>query len=420
MQTASPSFVRSVRNALTHLCDGAYLQNHPLANLLDDAGSFDVVSRAQSLRRLLLSCIDELKPQGQTDLLPDSARAHAILTYHFVDGMTIDEIAERRGLSQRQAYRELETGVNAVASLLLDRLSKRSGFSPLASWPSASGPPASAPPAGALQAAQAEVARLRSNVHAESLDARDVLQSVCNLLAPLCDRVGVRAVIGPPNPWNPVTADRVLLRQALLSLLTDALHVASPGDLAIEAAARRDSLLITFQSAAASAPSPVERPEIRLSVAHALIEAQGGRLETDHAHGCWRAQLQLPAGELQAILVIDDNQDIIALLRRYLAGHALAVVGASQGEEALRLATELQPRLITLDVMMPSRDGWEILQQLKQSPATRAIPVVICSVLYEPELAQVMGASDYLTKPVSQEDFLKLLRRLLGPIRPLE
>ncbi len=70
------------------------------------------------------------------------------------------------------------------------------------------------------------------------------------------------------------------------------------------------------------------------------------------------------------------------------------------------------------DVMMPNLDGWEVLQQLKAGPATTNIPVIICSVLPARELAQGMGASGYVSKPIRQEDLLQALQRWLGPLPP--
>jgi CheY-like chemotaxis protein len=92
-----------------------------------------------------------------------------------------------------------------------------------------------------------------------------------------------------------------------------------------------------------------------------------------------------------------------------LASHEVAVIAATDSQQALRIASERQPDLITLDVMMPNLDGWEILQQLKTSPSTASIPVVVCSVLDESELAMNLGASGYLTKPVQQPDLLSVL-----------
>jgi len=68
--------------------------------------------------------------------------------------------------------------------------------------------------------------------------------------------------------------------------------------------------------------------------------------------------------------------------------------------------------------MMPNQDGWEILRQINASAETKDIPIIICSVLNEREMALASGASDYLVKPVNQVDLLTVLRRWLGTLRP--
>ena len=73
---------------------------------------------------------------------------------------------------------------------------------------------------------------------------------------------------------------------------------------------------------------------------------------------------------------------------------------------------EARPDLITLDVMMPSMDGWQVLRDLAQNPATQHIPVIVCSVLKEPELAFSLGARAYLKKPVDRLELLATLARL--------
>ena len=160
----------------------------------------------------------------------------------------------------------------------------------------------------------------------------------------------------------------------------------------------------------------IEQTEIGLTVARSLIVAAGGRLEIEPSVGKWRARIFLPLARQATVLAIDDNADIVALFQRYLAGHAVSVVGAKNAEDALRLAVELQPQVIMLDIMIPNQDGWEILQKLKTAPETKHIPVIICSVLHEPQMAQAMGASGYVTKPVGQEKLLETLRRWLMPL----
>ena len=89
---------------------------------------------------------------------------------------------------------------------------------------------------------------------------------------------------------------------------------------------------------------------------------------------------------------------------------------AKIGQQALEIAGRQQPRLIILDVMMPHQDGWEILGALQENPVTATLPVIVCSVLKEAELALALGACDYITKPVSQTQLLTVLQRWLGPL----
>jgi CheY-like chemotaxis protein len=110
--------------------------------------------------------------------------------------------------------------------------------------------------------------------------------------------------------------------------------------------------------------------------------------------------------------VVDDNEAVGQAFRRYLAEYRYQVVGAATGTEALQLARELSPAIITLDVMIPGQDGWEILHALKADPVTRHIPVIICSVLEDPDLAQLLGAAGYLQKPIAQADLLGAVERL--------
>jgi CheY-like chemotaxis protein len=239
----------------------------------------------------------------------------------------------------------------------------------------------------------------------------------------MSERTGIRIELSAPEKWSSVVADRTMLRQALLNLLSHALRVVR-GNIAIAVARANDGWQIDLhESAIAVASAPVkiediEQTEIGLTVARSLIAAAGGRLEIEQGAGKWHALIFLPLARQATVLAIDDNADIVALFQRYLGAHAVSVVGVKSAEDALRLAVELQPQVITLDIMIPNQDGWEILQKLKTTPETKHIPVIICSVLHEPQLAQAMGASGYVTKPVSQERLVETLRRWLVPLSP--
>lgn len=111
------------------------------------------------------------------------------------------------------------------------------------------------------------------------------------------------------------------------------------------------------------------------------------------------------------VLVIDDNAGLIELFRRYLAGEDYQLIPARDGREGVRLAEESIPDVVVLDVMMPCEDGWEILQRLQNQESTGHIPVIVCSVLDDPELAHSLGAAGFLAKPVSRTQLLGSLSR---------
>jgi Amt family ammonium transporter len=92
-----------------------------------------------------------------------------------------------------------------------------------------------------------------------------------------------------------------------------------------------------------------------------------------------------------------------------LAATDWAVHGAVDGAEARQWLAEMRPTIIMLDVMMPREDGWEVLMALKAEATTRDIPIIVCSVLTEPQLATTLGAAAYLPKPVTQEALLQAL-----------
>ena len=111
------------------------------------------------------------------------------------------------------------------------------------------------------------------------------------------------------------------------------------------------------------------------------------------------------------ILAVDDDPAVLDLLSRNLVREGYSVRTASNGRDALRLAQELKPRLITLDVMMPSMDGWSVLTALKADAATRDIPVVMVSIIDDRQLGFALGAADYLTKPVDRARLAEILAR---------
>jgi CheY-like chemotaxis protein len=112
------------------------------------------------------------------------------------------------------------------------------------------------------------------------------------------------------------------------------------------------------------------------------------------------------------VLVVDDDAGTREMLERMLAREHYRVVTAASGDEGLRLAGELLPDVITLDVMMAGMDGWAVLARLKAEPATAAIRVVMLTITDDRSLGFALGAADYLTKPVDRERLADVLARV--------
>jgi CheY-like chemotaxis protein len=127
----------------------------------------------------------------------------------------------------------------------------------------------------------------------------------------------------------------------------------------------------------------------------------------------------LPLSESsRTVLVVDDDGAVRDLLTRFLSKEGFQVATASSGEEGLRLARQLHPRAITLDVMMPGVDGWSVLHTLKADPNTSAIPVIMLTIKDEKNLGYALGASDYLSKPVDRVQLLGILKKYCGGKTP--
>jgi CheY-like chemotaxis protein/anti-sigma regulatory factor (Ser/Thr protein kinase) len=119
-----------------------------------------------------------------------------------------------------------------------------------------------------------------------------------------------------------------------------------------------------------------------------------------------------PSESDKIILAIDDDPDVIYLLRENLTEAGYRVVGATRGEEGLQQARALRPLAITLDILMPHKDGWQLLHELKTDATTRDIPIIVLSIVDNKALGYQLGAFDYLLKPFDREAILAALTRI--------
>ena len=121
------------------------------------------------------------------------------------------------------------------------------------------------------------------------------------------------------------------------------------------------------------------------------------------AHPGAQAADAADAGEDPLVLVVDDDPTVRELMSRHLEREGFAVVTAESGKEGLRLARELRPDAMTLDIMMPDLDGWTVLAAIKGDPSLASIPVVLMTIVDEKNRGYALGAADYLMKPVDRE-----------------
>ena len=147
---------------------------------------------------------------------------------------------------------------------------------------------------------------------------------------------------------------------------------------------------------------PVDEAASTVSVLDATVLASDDRVAAEGAD---------VRADADCVLVIDDDPVQRDLMKRFLGKEGFNVRAAAGGREGLRLARQIHPVAITLDVMMPEMDGWSVLRALKADAALRDIPVVMLTMVDDPDRGFALGASDYATKPVNRQRLSRILRK---------
>jgi len=394
-----------LRGILKRIHDHVYLQNHNLCTVFFPSPSLDAPGRGQRLRRMILEAVEQLSPPVSRSARSKEWRGYYVLTSHYIEGREPPEIMAELAISERQFYRDQREAIKALTYLLWEKLqwsgAQRAGEKPAEGTADSESP----------QTLRGEVERLSSQ--RGPVDLEELLEGVLEAIRPLADEnmAQVSYRLGQRLPAVPL--NRTVLRQVFIHLLGRCivqLHTKSV-DIELDCAGR--SLEVKIIGLAPDSTAQEIASALHLEMLHSLLETVGGEW-----HGIsvgpdrYRFHFLLPTTEPRVLLAVEDNPGAVQLLRRYLAQKGYQVIGAPNGGDALRLARELRPDIITLDIMLPRQDGWEILRALKADPATRSVPVLISSVLNETHVAFALGADAYLNKPFSQAQLLDKLKTL--------
>jgi CheY-like chemotaxis protein len=378
IQELPDEFIDDVKTALENLYDFPSLQRHSLIRRLPASNE----SPVPHLRRLLTEAIESLKPQTNASIRSSAGRIYSLLHLHYVGGMALPDTAQELGLSLRQIYRDLRRGQENVSTILWYELEQDS-------------------PKDTLSSVEAEVARLDGDLSPVNLSA--LLEMAVRAVQKLAERIGT--VIELDLGENPLTisSNAAIAQQVIINLISQSLQQLQPQRLEISIEAYPQIRLVAKEIASKDfSLDPV--------ISQLMLQLYWTSQE-QHKADTWMQVIRLRR-EGTSLLLIDDNEGLTDLLTRYLAAPMYRCIVAHRGEDGLRLAQELLPDAILMDLMMPGMDGWELLQRLRTIPETRKIPVIICSVIHDPELAYSLGASAFVSKPIEKERLLGVLREL--------
>jgi adenylate cyclase len=300
----------------------------------------------------------------------------------------------------------------------------------------------------------------RMEVHVESFLVAPLIDDVVKTVEPMAAKNGNRIVVTCGPRVDSMRADETRLRQALLNLTSNAVKFTENGTVTITAQQQGDKgseqitiavadtgigmtpeqmgkLFQEFSQADSSTSRKYGGTGLGLAISRRFCQMLGGDITVESApgHGSTftirlpkngsaaeeaktiSAARADPAGvplEAPLVLVVDDDPTVRQVVARFLEREGFAVAEAEGGREGLRLARELFPAAITLDIIMPDLDGWTVLAAIKGDPALAGIPVILLTIVDEKNRGYSLGATDYLVKPVDRKRLTTLLRRICG------
>jgi CheY-like chemotaxis protein/nitrogen-specific signal transduction histidine kinase len=296
----------------------------------------------------------------------------------------------------------------------------------------------------------------KMDLYLETFDVPTLVRDVVALVRPLVERNANTLNVQCADGIGAMRADVTKVRQALFNLLSNATKFTEHGTVSLSVTrgpidgvdavtfAVSDSgigmspeqtarLFQAFAQADSSTTRKYGGTGLGLAISRHFCRMMGGDITVESVIGTGSAfTIRLPAevagpattsepgaeptpgpppDSRPTLLVIDDDATARELMQRFLATEGFHIVTASSGADGLRLAEELRPDAITLDVLMPGMDGWAVLTALKGDPALADIPVIMLTIVGERSMAYALGASEYLTKPIDRGRLTAVLER---------
>jgi len=288
----------------------------------------------------------------------------------------------------------------------------------------------------------------------EDFEVRALVQDVEATIRPMVEKNDNVLEVACPPDVGLIHADLTRVRQILFNLLSNAAKFTQRGRVGLEVFPMRvqgedwitfavadtgigltpEQQRRLFQSFSQADPSTSRKyggTGLGLVISRRFAQMMGGdiQLQSEFGRGSvFTVRLPRRAGSSRApavrpaaprppevapplVLVVDDERPTRELIGRSLQKEGFRVLPAGSGEEAVRLAREKRPDVISLDVLMPGMDGWTVLRVLKGDPLTAAIPVVMVSMLDDRDIGYALGAADYLTKPIDRDQLVQAVRR---------
>jgi PAS domain S-box-containing protein len=310
---------------------------------------------------------------------------------------------------------------------------------------------------GVLDLSKVEAGKM--DLYLESFDVAGMVREVAATIEPLAQKRSNVLEVSLQPELGAMCADLTKVRQVLFNLLSNACKFAENGrvDLAVSRERVAEGGRIVFRvsdtgigmtpeqlqqlfqpffQADASTTRKYGGTGLGLAISRRFCQMMGGDIEAASEPGQGATfTVRLPAevgavgpvpptpagqpapmvngvaGGEPVVLVIDDDPTMREMLTRFLSGEGFRAVTANTGKEGLELAHRLHPAAILLDVMMPQMDGWSVLGALKADPALAPTPVIMLTVLEDKSLGYLLGASEFLTKPVEWDRLGAVLRK---------